>query len=242
MNRFSIHRIDFSLLIPAVLLVVISLSTLFSIDSSFFRQQCIFLIVGLFFYFVFLNFDTRIFSLYSKYIYGFILLGFIIVLMFGTVVNGSKSWLVFLGLRIQVEEVIKPFFIIVIANFLASSTLSSLMRYICAILITLPVLGLMMLQPDAGTTLMYIGTFAGIMLVYVFPYRYYIATIILLIAPAPFILQILKPYQKERIVTLFNITADPSGSSYNAIQSLISIGSGGLFILFTAQDRDVDRA
>jgi rod shape determining protein RodA len=64
---------------------------------------------------------------------------------------------------------------------------------------------------------------------YSFPFYYYIISLFVLIAPAPLILQMLKPYQKERLVTLFNITADPFGSSYNAIQALISIGSGGFF-------------
>lgn len=229
MNRFSIHRIDFSLLIPSVLLVALSLSTLFSIDPIFFRQQCIYLIIGLFLYFVFLNIDYRIFSLYSKYIYFLIILGFIIVLTFGTVVNGSKSWLVLFGIHIQVEEVLKPFYIIVVAYFLSNSKFPNLIKFIGSIAISIPIIFLIMLQPDTGTALMYIGSFGGMLLMYGFAYRYYIFSLIALIAPAPIVLQLLRPYQKERIVTLFNITADPTGSSYNAIQSLISIGSGGLF-------------
>ena len=229
MNRFSIHRIDFSLLIPAVLLVAISLSTLFSIDPIFFRQQAIYFGVGIFLYFVFLNIDYRIFFTYSKFLYGLIILGFIIVLSFGTVVNGSKSWLVLFGIHLQVEEVLKPLYIIVIAYFLANSRLPNFLKFIFSICITIPVIFLIMLQPDTGTALMYLGSFAGMLLMYAFPYRYYIFSLILLIVPMPILLQVLRPYQKERIATLFNITADPTGSSYNAIQSLISIGSGGLF-------------
>lgn len=229
MNRFSLHRIDFSLLIPAVLLVTISLSVLFSIDILFFRQQAVFLTVGIFLYFVFLSIDYRFFALYSKYIYSLIIIGFLIVLTVGTTVNGSKSWIDVFGMRIQVEEILKPFFIIVIAHFLAFSKLSLILKYPMVILTTIPIFFLIMRQPDTGTALMYLATFFGMLLMYGFPLYYYFISIICLILPMPIIYGILKPYQRERIVTLFNIASDPTGSSYNAIQSLISIGSGGLF-------------
>ncbi len=229
MNRFSVHRIDFSLLIPAVLLVAISLSTLFSIDIAFFRQQLILLAAGVFVYFVFLNIDYRFFALYPKYLYAFIIVGFLIVLTFGTTVNGSKSWLVLFGIHLQIEEFLKPFFIIVIAHFLAFSKFPVFTKYFLSIGLMLPVLFLVLRQPDTGTALMYLASFAGMMLMYSFPLKYYFLSIVALSAPAPLIMQFLKPYQKERLNTLFNLTADPTGASYNAIQSLISIGSGGFF-------------
>jgi rod shape determining protein RodA len=229
MNRFSIQRVDFSLLIPSVLLVAISLATLFSIDTVLFRQQFTFLLIGLFFYFLFLNIDYKFFTMYPKTIYSMIIIGFLIVLFFGTVVNGSKSWLVFFGIHLQVEEFLKPFFILVVANFLAFSTLSAIQKYLAAFGIAIPIFLLILRQPDTGTALMYIATFAGMLLMYSFPVYYYVITLLAVLAPTPIILNILKPYQKERLITLVNLTADPFGSSYNAIQALISIGSGGIF-------------
>lgn len=229
MNRFSIHRIDFSLLIPAVLLVALSLSTLFSIDVVYFRQQLLLFFVGLFVYFLFLNIDYRFFALYPKFIYAFIILGFILVLTFGTEVNASRSWLVIFGIHIQVEEILKPFFIVVVAHFLAFTKFSNPIKYFGAIGITIPILILILSQPDTGTALMYIASFAGMLLMYGFPLKYYAVSLVGILAPLPVIFQLLKPYQKERLTTLFNLTADPSGASYNAIQALISIGSGGFF-------------
>lgn len=229
MNRFSIHRIDFSLLIPAILLVAFSLATLFSIDASLFRQQLIFLIIGIFFYFLFLNIDYKFFTLYPKAIYLMIIAGLLIVLTFGTVVNGSKSWLVVFGIHLQIEEFLKLFFIVVIANFLSFSKFTVIQKYLSAIAITIPILFLILRQPDTGTALMYIVTFGGMLLMYSFPFYLYLITLLCLIAPMPIIISVLKPYQKERLTTLINLTADPFGSSYNAIQALISIGSGGLF-------------
>ena len=45
----------------------------------------------------------------------------------------------------------------------------------------------------------------------------------------PFIVSILKPYQKARILTFFNPDRDPLGAGYQIIQSKIAIGSGGFF-------------
>jgi rod shape determining protein RodA len=229
MDRFSLYRVDLSLLVPAILLVFISLATLFSIDITFFKQELIFFIVGLLFYFVFLNIDYRIFGLYSKYIYALIIVFLLVILAFGTVVNGSKSWLVIFGIHLQVEELTKPFFIIVVAYFLSKAKLPNLLKYLSTVGIVIPVIFLILRQPDTGTALIYIATFAGMLLMFGFPIIYYLISLFLVIFPMPLIFEILKPYQKERIVTLFNLTADPFGSSYNAIQALISIGSGGLF-------------
>lgn len=229
MNRFSIQRVDFSLLIPSVLLVAFSLATLFSIDVMLFRQQLLFLLIGLFFYFLFLNIDYKFFTLYPKALYLSIVAGFLVVLFFGTVVNGSKSWLVFFGIHLQVEEFLKPFFIVMMANFLAYSKLPTMQKYLSSFALAIPIFFLILRQPDTGTALMYIVTYAGMLFMYSFPVYYYLLTLVIVLAPTPIILNILRPYQKERLVTLFNLTADPFGSSYNAIQALISIGSGGIF-------------
>ena len=229
MNRFSVHRIDFFLLVPSLLLVFISLITLFSIDISLFKQQIVFLFVALIFYFLFLNIDYRFFEPYAKQLYASILIGFFIVLLFGTEVNGSKSWLVFMGLRVQPEELIKPFFIVFVAYFLSHIKFSNLGKYLAGIAFVIPIIFLILLQPDTGTALVYIAAFCGMLLMYGFPFFFYIISFFAVFAPMPIIFQFLRPYQKERLITLFNLTSDPLGSSYNAIQALISIGSGGFF-------------
>lgn len=228
MNRFSVQRVNFSLLIPSLLLIALSLATLFSIDAGLFRQQLIFVFIGLFFYFLFLNIDYRFFTLYPKAIYAFILLGFLVVLFFGTEVNGSRSWLVLFGIHLQIEEFLKPFFIIVIAYFLANSKFSNLKKFFASIGIAVPVFFLILRQPDTGTALMYMVSFAGMLLMYRFPIYYYLISFFAVLAPMPIVISLLRPYQKERLITLINLTSDPFGSSYNAIQALISIGSGGL--------------
>ncbi len=229
MNRFSLHRIDFTLLIPSILLVFISLATLFSIDRTLFQHQLLFLLASIFVFFVFLNIDYNFFTLYIKPLYFLSILGLILVLFLGVEVNFAKSWFYFFGFQLQISEVVKPFFILVIAYFLANFKTTRLFKFLGAVGLSLPILFLILRQPDLGTALMYGATLSGMLLMYGFPVRYFVTSVVLLVLPVPFVFPLLKDYQKARILTFFNTTADPSGSSYNAIQSLISIGSGGFF-------------
>lgn len=229
MNRFSFNRIDFSLLIPSILLVFISLATLFSIDQALFTQQSIFFLGSILVFFIFLNIDYRFFTLYIKPLYFISLLSLLLILFFGVEVNTARSWFSFFGFHLQISEVVKPFYIIIIAYFLSTYKTGRIFKFLGSIALTIPVLFLILRQPDLGTGLMYCATLAGMLLMFGFPFRYFIASLLLLLIPTPILFPLLKDYQKERILTFFNTTADPSGSSYNAIQSLISIGSGGFF-------------
>lgn len=226
---FSLNRINFSLLIPAILLVFISLATLFSIDKAFFYQQSVFFGISMVFYFLFLNIDYKVFSQYPKIVYAGIVILLISVLLLGESVNGARAWFNFFGVHLQPSEVIKPFFIIIIAHFLAELKVKPLVKYFLSFLIFLPIFFLIYKQPDLGMGIMYLGGLLGMLLMYGFPIRYYLLSLIIGILPLPFLYQFLANYQKERILTFFNTTSDPTGSSYNVIQALISIGSGGIF-------------
>ena len=59
--------------------------------------------------------------------------------------------------------------------------------------------------------------------------KYFVYSGLLLLVSLPFVISILKPYQKSRILTFFNPDRDPLGAGYQIIQSKIAIGSGGFF-------------
>ena len=95
------------------------------------------------------------------------------------------------------------------------------------IIIILP-MGLVIVQPDLGTSLLIaisgiaVFWFAGI------NNRYFIYTMMGFIIALPFIIAFLKPYQKLRVLTFLNHDRDPLGAGYQIIQSKIAVGSGGL--------------
>ena len=224
-----LRRIDLFLLVPSLVLAAISLSTLFSIDPIFFRQQLIVLCLALIGFLIFTRIDITLLSYSSKFIYLGIIFLLILVLIFGVEVNSSKSWFDIFGVRFQPSEAVKPFFIVVISLFLTQKIGRRLYRFIGSLLLVFPVFFLIAKQPDLGTGIIYITSSLMVIFLAGFPKRYLLLTLLGSILTIPVLFFFLADYQKQRILTFFDVTSDPTGASYNAIQSLISIGSGGFF-------------
>jgi len=226
-NIISFNRIDFSIFLPAVILVIISLATFFSLDSTIFRQQFTFFIVSVSFYFLFLNINYRVLGFYAKYLYIIMIILLTALFIIGIEAKGAVRWIDIFGVRLQFSEIIKPFFIIVLAHFLSTNEKVTFSKFLKALLILSPIFFLTLKQPDLGNAVIYFLTTVGMLIVYGFPIRYFLALLMSIIIPFPFMFSFLHDYQKARLLTFFSPTGDPLGSSYNAIQSLISIGSGG---------------
>lgn len=223
------RQVDLPLLVPALVLVVISLLTLLSINPVFFRQQGIALIIAMVGFFIFSKVDLEILSFSSKFIYVLIIILLILILIFGIEVNNARSWFDIFGVRIQISEIVKPFFLVVLATFLAQNIKKNIFRFLGLLGLVFPVFYLIAKQPDLGTGIVFVATSILLFILAGFPKRYLLFATIFTIIVLPILFFLLRDYQKQRILTLFDITSDPTGASYNAIQSLISIGSGGLF-------------
>lgn len=222
------RQVDILLLLPALVLVAVSLSTLFSISPALFRQQSIALVLAILGFFVFSKIDLGVLSLSSKFVYVVIILLLAMVLIFGVEVNNARSWYEIFGVRLQISEISKPFFVSVLATFLALSIKRNVYRFLGFFAIILPIFFLIYRQPDLGTGIVFFTTSFMVFLLAGFPKRYILGTIISGLVLLPAVFFTLQDYQKQRILTFVDITNDPTGASYNAIQSLISIGSGGV--------------
>ncbi|MGE5041815.1 MAG: FtsW/RodA/SpoVE family cell cycle protein [Candidatus Levyibacteriota bacterium] len=227
LRSLSFNRLDLLLLLPAIALIFLSLITLYSIDISLFRQQLTFLVVSLVFYVLFLNLDYRIFGFFSKQMYIGILLSLGLLFIIGIEAKGAVRWIDVFGIRIQFSEIIKPFFVIILAKVLSSDEGHSLSTFLKALALTFPVFFLILRQPDLGNAIIFFLTAVCMMLAYGFPKRYFVSFFALVALPLPFFYGLLKEYQRARLFSFINSTSDPFGSSYNSIQALISIGSGG---------------
>lgn len=158
----------------------------------------------------------------------------IIVLLIGSKSHGSVRWVPIGPIRFQPSEFAKVAVILVFAWYLTKfpasfrgyNLKSLFFPGILLLLITIPVL----LQPDLGTTLS-IGIIACSMVLFAGVNRKILTYVaILFICSLPFAWQfVLKPYQKQRIETLFNPESDPYGHGYHVIQSKIAVGSGGIY-------------
>ena len=88
---------------------------------------------------------------------------------------------------------------------------------------------LVITQPDLGTSILIAGS--GVVVIWIagLNIKYFVYSGLLFLVSFPFIVSVLKPYQKSRILTFFNPDRDPLGAGYQIIQSKIAIGSGGFF-------------
>jgi rod shape determining protein RodA len=228
MNRKSLSNIDWGLLIPVIVLMFLSLATLFLIDVGLFRSQFVFLIVGVFAFIFFSQTDYKAVKFYSLPIYIISIALLVIVLVVGDQTRGSIRWLDFFGFGIQFSEILKPFLAISLAAYLSSRGSYSLKTLLCSILFMSPVVFLVFLQPDLGNALIYILAAIIAFVVFGFPYKYFFSGLITISILSPIFWRFLHDYQKQRILTFLNPN-DPLGLSYNAIQAVISVGSGMFF-------------
>lgn len=220
-------NIDWGLMVPVIVLVILSLTTLFSIDLALFRSQLIFFILGIFVFLFFSQTSYKSVRLYSFPIYIISLVLLFVVLIVGIESRGSVRWLEFFGFRIQFSEILKPFLAISLASFLSSRNNYSFKTLFMSICFLMPIVLLVFLQPDLGNALIYLFVNALTFVVFGFPLRFFFAGLISVFVLLPVFWKFLHDYQKNRILTFLNPN-DPLGLSYNAIQSVIAVGSGML--------------
>lgn len=155
----------------------------------------------------------------------------ILVLIFGTEINGSKRWLRIPGVGgFQPSELMKLVVPLMLACYFHDRHLPPRTKHIlwAVLMILVPVL-LIANQPDLGTSLV-IGV-AGLLVLFLagIRWRNIIGAIIGMLVSAPALWFLLRDYQKQRILTMWDPERDPLGAGWNIIQSKTAIGSGGLF-------------
>ena len=239
-NNFSIiqkfRNFDYVLLFCILLLGFISLTTMYSTDGgkilfhtkSHFTKLAVFTIMMLIFSFINI-----------KYWFSIGYLGYVIVIglliwtyLFGITSSGSQRWINLYFINLQPSELMKIFIIICLAKYfhrMKLENVNSIYTILTSLIIILLPMGLVIVQPDLGTSLLIaisgiaVLWFAGI------NYKYFIYTMLGFVISLPFVIAFLKPYQKLRVLTFLNPDKDPLGAGYQIIQSKIAVGSGGIF-------------
>lgn len=155
------------------------------------------------------------------------------VLLVGSTGNwGARSWIRFGPVGIQPTEICKVGFVITFAKHLSvvKGKINKPGTVLLLVLHLAAFLALIMMQPDAGSAMVFIFMFAVTLFVAGLSFKYIIPAIIGIAASAPLVYYfLLSEYQKHRIQVFFNPEMDRLGSGYNVIQSKIAVGSGQLF-------------
>ena len=134
-------------------------------------------------------------------------------------------------MNLQPSELMKIVIIVCFARYyhrIQSSDIQSYKYLLQPIILLLIPCYLVITQPDLGTAILIAGGGLAIIWLAGLNLKYFIYSGLILLVSLPFVISILKPYQKSRILTFFNPDRDPLGAGYQIIQSKIAIGSGGL--------------
>ena len=160
-----------------------------------------------------------------------LLLLIVLVPGIGRMVNGSRRWLDFGILSLQVSEIAKLFLIVYLAAYLEDyrqQVKTQLIGFVKPMVI-LALAGLLLLmEPDFGTLAVLALTFLALLLIAEVP-LWPFALLLVLVIVAMSGLALLSPYRLQRLTTFLNPWLTPYGSGYQLTQSLIAFGRGGIF-------------
>jgi rod shape determining protein RodA len=145
---------------------------------------------------------------------------------------GAQRWLSLGGMNIQPSEFMKLAVILALARYFHRMYPEDIKRIPFLIppvvMIVVPAI-LILRQPNLGTTVITV-TVGGMMCFLAgVQWRYFIGLAVGALAAAPMAWHFLHDYQKRRVLTFLDPEKDPLGAGYNILQSMIAIGSGGLF-------------
>ncbi len=225
--------IDFTLIIPAILLTSIGLllifSTSFDTDPSFFVRQIVYVIFSIIIFFLISRFNFNTIVRSAPILYIIILVILAITLFFGDPIRGSTRWLDFSFVTIQGVELAKPVLALALASFISINDPSNFKNLLISIFLIIVPVALVASQPDLSNSFLLLVLWFFIVFIAGLDVYHLIITTLILLVTTPLIWGfILKGYQKSRILTFFNPNIDPQGAGYNIVQALIALGSGQL--------------
>jgi rod shape determining protein RodA len=251
-KRSLIHKIDFlwrgldrTLGLIVLALVAISIITFISATSGThvrFVDQARNLVVSIGVMLIVSRIPPKWLEKSAIWIYTIGIALLLAVAAFGLIKKGARRW-VNVGIVIQPSEIMKIAMPMMLAWYFQrrEGVLKTWDYGIAALLLILPV-ALIGRQPDLGTALLVLASGLYVIILAGFPWKYIIPVvgvgtfgILLIIIFGGYICEpevkwyILHEYQKNRVCTLLNPGSDPLGKGFHTIQSIIAIGSGGLF-------------
>ncbi|MBI2066276.1 FtsW/RodA/SpoVE family cell cycle protein, partial [Candidatus Woesebacteria bacterium] len=218
-------RVDAPFFLGIGFLVLLSIIVLGSIAPFLFPLYFFYLILAFLVFFLLFQVDFEIISLFSKHFYIGSIVFLVLPILIGQITRGTIRWIPLGPLTIQPAEIVRPFLLVFFASYITSAELN-LKRFIGAILLLALPAFLILVQPSLGVAVITVVGFVGVLLAADIKKKYFLYAILAFIALTPLFWRIMQPYQRERILTFVNPASDPYGAGYNALQSMISVGSG----------------
>ncbi|MCX6998241.1 MAG: rod shape-determining protein RodA [Kiritimatiellaeota bacterium] len=245
----NLRRMDWTMLLAVLALLVTSILFIYSASfrsvhlpvSSFYQKQIGWALVGLGCYLGMISTDYYRLRDAAWWFYGVSLVLLMLVLIpgIGKRVYGAYRWLSLFGVQFQPSELAKLSTIIVLARFMSrpGRDLADVHNVFRVALIVLPPVLLIVAEPDLSTASVLLLT--AIIMLYIagLPMRALGVTTLLGLLVVGLLLGLLfwapawfplSDYQKERILVFLDPGRDPLNHGWNAVQSALAVGSGGL--------------
>ncbi len=243
-RTFSGPRIDLWIVGAAIGLATISLIAISGAtksdvtgDSSYFvTRQSIYLLIGLVVAILLTRLDYTILENYRRLFWAVLIFLNSIVLVIGSSARGSQRWISLPFFQLQPSELGKVLLVVAISGFgvewarhIADPRTGARLLGVAA----LPA-AIVAIQPDLGTALVYMAIGVAVLAAAGAPGRQLAAVGCAAVAASVLVLSILpavgvdllKPYQVQRLTGFINPSSDPGNATYQVNQSLIAIGSG----------------
>jgi cell division protein FtsW len=198
----------------------------------FLTKQCVAAIAGGVAMFVLMHLDVAILK-DRRVIYGLMALVLLalVVVLFQPAINGKHRWIVLPGgFQLQPSELAKPVIILFLSSYLSkredriNELMSTLLPLGCVVALFA---GLIVLE-DFGTATTLVLVAAGMVIAAGISWRR-VALFSLALIPAAVALVFSTAYRLGRVLNFFNPEADPLGKGFQPLQSLIAVGTGGVF-------------
>lgn len=209
-------------------LSLISILLLKSVAPSLAGTQLVYFILGFGLFFVVAHTSWPIIIRWRWVAYVVVCALLVVPLVLGTTTRGIAGWIdVGTLFSIQPSQLAIPVVSLLLAYELSRIRQVNLQQFVRVLaIIALPGI-LILVEPDLGTTVIYLLTMAVLLWFGPFPFKYLAGVVgLMVIAMILGWFLVLKDYQKERITSFVSVNSDVSDAGYNAHQALIAVGSG----------------
>ena len=175
--------------------------------------------------------DIRIWLRYAYAIYFLVLALLVVVEVAGATGMGAQRWISLGGVNLQPSEVMKITLVLGLARYFHGVAIEDIgrLRYLVVPLaMILAPAALVLRQPDLGTAIMLLLGGAGILFIVGVRWWKFAVVIAAGLGALPVAWSMMRPYQRQRILTFLDPESDPLGAGYHILQSKIALGSGGI--------------
>jgi len=212
------------------LFALLSLMTLRSIAPTLLQKQALYFALGAVIFFLTAKISFQKWLILSPYVYGLVVVLLILTKIIGKVTRGATSWIPIGSFHVQPSQIAviaTGLFLISLLSKKEIKTWEDFFRL--GFLAAIPA-ALIFIIPELGTTIIYTFSIASIFFLSKTKPRFLFLSLIVGVCVIVFSWNfLLRAYQKQRITSFLNVNQDQTGGGYNALQSVIAVGSGQLY-------------